>query len=72
VKGSPQYLVRGEPGEFNARWRLYIHEDFEEKLKEILDEQRIRLPRLGFALWVHAYMGIRRTKCNISEVKRKR
>jgi predicted transcriptional regulator of viral defense system len=35
VKGSPQYLVRGEPGELNARWRLYIPEDFEEKLKEI-------------------------------------
>jgi len=35
VKGSPQYLVRGEPGEINARWRLYIPEDFEEKLKEI-------------------------------------
>jgi predicted transcriptional regulator of viral defense system len=35
VKGSPQYLIRGEPGEINARWRLYIPEDFEEKLKEI-------------------------------------
>jgi len=35
VKGSPQYLVRGKPGELNARWRLYIPEDLEEKLKEI-------------------------------------
>lgn len=35
VKGSPQYLVRGEPGELNARWRLYIPKDFEEKLKGI-------------------------------------
>jgi predicted transcriptional regulator of viral defense system len=35
VKGSPQYLIRGESGELNARWRLYIPEDFEEKLKEI-------------------------------------
>jgi predicted transcriptional regulator of viral defense system len=35
VKGSPQYLIRKEPGELNARWRLYIPEDFEEKLKEI-------------------------------------
>jgi predicted transcriptional regulator of viral defense system len=35
VKGSPQYLVRGETGELNERWRLYIPEDFEEKLKGI-------------------------------------
>jgi predicted transcriptional regulator of viral defense system len=35
VQGSPQYLIRGEPGELNARWLLYIPEDFEEKLKEI-------------------------------------
>jgi len=35
VKGSPQYLIRREPGELNARWRLYIPEDLEEKLKEI-------------------------------------
>jgi len=35
VKGSPQYLVSGKPGELNTRWRLYIPENFEEKLKEI-------------------------------------
>jgi predicted transcriptional regulator of viral defense system len=35
VKGSPQYLARREPGELNARWRLYIPENLEEKLKEI-------------------------------------
>jgi predicted transcriptional regulator of viral defense system len=35
VKGSPQYLVRGETGKLDSRWRLYIPEDFEEKLKEI-------------------------------------
>jgi predicted transcriptional regulator of viral defense system len=35
VKGSPQYLVRGEPGALDARWRLYIPDDFEEQLKDI-------------------------------------
>jgi hypothetical protein len=35
VKGSSQYLARREPGELNARWRLYIPEDLEEKLKGI-------------------------------------
>ena len=35
VKGSPQYLVRGEGGEINERWRLYIPSDLEEKLKGI-------------------------------------
>jgi len=35
VKGSPQYLARGEGGEINERWRLYIPSDFEEKLREI-------------------------------------
>ncbi len=35
VSGSPQYLVRGEGGEINERWRLYIPADFEEKLKGI-------------------------------------
>jgi predicted transcriptional regulator of viral defense system len=35
VEGSPQYLVRGEVGELNERWCLYIPMDFEEKLKEI-------------------------------------
>jgi len=35
VKGSPQYLVRGETGKLDAKWRLYIPEDFEEKLKGI-------------------------------------
>jgi len=35
VKGSPQYLARKEPGNLDTRWRLYIPEDLEEKLKEI-------------------------------------
>jgi predicted transcriptional regulator of viral defense system len=35
VKGSPQYLTRGERGEINERWRLYIPSDFEEKTREI-------------------------------------
>ncbi len=35
VKGSPQYLTRGEPGKLNKRWRLYIPESIEEKLKGI-------------------------------------
>jgi predicted transcriptional regulator of viral defense system len=35
VKGSPQYLARKEPGELDAKWRLYIPENLEEKLKEI-------------------------------------
>jgi len=35
VKGSPQYLARKEPGELNTKWRLYIPENLEEKLKEI-------------------------------------
>jgi predicted transcriptional regulator of viral defense system len=35
VKGSPQYLIRGETGGLSERWRLYIPEDFKEKLKEI-------------------------------------
>ena len=35
VKGSPQYLTRGEPGKLNKRWRLYIPEVFEDKLKGI-------------------------------------
>jgi predicted transcriptional regulator of viral defense system len=35
VKGSPQYLSRKEPGELSERWRLYIPQDLEEKLKGI-------------------------------------
>lgn len=35
VKGPPQYLERKEPGELNKRWRLYLTEDFGEKLKGI-------------------------------------
>jgi predicted transcriptional regulator of viral defense system len=35
VQGSPQYLIRGEPGDLHARWRLYIPEDLEEQLKEL-------------------------------------
>jgi predicted transcriptional regulator of viral defense system len=35
VKGAPQYLIRGEPGKLNKRWRLYIPEGLEEKLKGI-------------------------------------
>ncbi len=35
VKGSPQYLVRGEKGKLSATWRLYIPADFQEKMKGI-------------------------------------
>jgi len=35
IKGSPEYLIRGEKGSLNKRWNLYIPEDFEEKLKGI-------------------------------------
>jgi len=33
IKGSPRYLVAGQRGPLNKRWRLYIPEDFEEKLR---------------------------------------
>lgn len=35
VKGSPQYLVRGENGKLNSTWRLYVPRSFQEKLKGI-------------------------------------
>jgi len=35
VKGAPQYLIRGESGKLDTRWRLYIPEGFEDKLKGI-------------------------------------
>lgn len=33
IGGSPRYLVLGQRGLLNKRWRLYIPEDFEEKLR---------------------------------------
>lgn len=35
VKGSTQYLTRGEPGKLDSKWCLYIPEGFEDKLKGI-------------------------------------
>ena len=35
VSGPPQYLVNGQKGTLNKKWRLYIPEDFEEKLRGI-------------------------------------
>lgn len=35
IAGSPQYLIRGKKGTLNKRWKLYIPEDFEEKLRGI-------------------------------------
>jgi predicted transcriptional regulator of viral defense system len=35
VNSVPQYLIRGELGKINTKWRLYIPEGFEEKLKGI-------------------------------------
>jgi len=35
IKGPPRYLIRGEKGPLNRRWKLYIPEGFEEKLRGI-------------------------------------
>jgi len=35
ISGSSQYLVKGELGPLNERWRLYVPGDFEEKLRGI-------------------------------------
>ena len=35
VSGSPRYLVDGAPGTLEARWGLYVPEDFEEKLRGV-------------------------------------
>jgi len=35
ISGSPQYLVSGKKGSLDKRWRLYIPEEFEEKLRGI-------------------------------------
>lgn len=35
IEGSMRYLVSGESGNPNKRWKLYIPEDFEEKLRGI-------------------------------------
>jgi len=32
---QPRYLVKGEPGELNKRWRLYVPEEFEEYLRGV-------------------------------------
>lgn len=35
AKGPPRYLIHREKGPLNNRWRLYIPDDFEEKLRGI-------------------------------------
>jgi len=35
VSGQPRYLFRGVPGALNARWRLYVPEGFEDKLRGV-------------------------------------
>jgi len=35
IKGPPRYLIRGEKGPLNRRWKLYVPESFEEKLRGI-------------------------------------
>jgi len=35
IHGQPRYLVRGTPGPLNRRWRLYIPERFEDKLRGV-------------------------------------
>jgi predicted transcriptional regulator of viral defense system len=35
ITRPPQYLTRGEKGVLNKRWKLYVPEDFEEKLRGI-------------------------------------
>ena len=35
ITGPPRYLIYGEKGTLNRRWRLYIPKDFQEKLRGI-------------------------------------
>jgi predicted transcriptional regulator of viral defense system len=35
IKGSPQYLTRGQKGAINKKWKLYIPDNFNEKLRGI-------------------------------------
>ena len=35
ITGPPRYLIYGETGPLNRRWRLYVPKDFEEKLRGI-------------------------------------
>jgi predicted transcriptional regulator of viral defense system len=35
VNGQPRYLIRDIPGPLNDRWRLYVPEGFEEKLRGV-------------------------------------
>lgn len=35
IKGPPQYLIQGEKGILDQRWKLYIPKDFEDRLRGI-------------------------------------